>query len=216
VLRDSSPSMLGIDSASCDVLTEMQVGMRIPDLLLVFRDPAELLAPVKLSYFECALLAFTLRTGTSTVTDLAAATYASREDVETRVGRLAHLGFLKRRGDEFTAAKRIGRRVRIIAVEAKLTRWKEALVQAEECRRFANEAYIAMPQGIVRNNLAVVQACASSGVGIIAVDEHGPSVLLDAERSQPQSAEWIRVMSSAVGLPQMRPTTSSNAARQAR
>ncbi len=216
VLRDTSASAFGAAAAECDIVAEMQVGMRVPDLLLVFNRSSRDLAPVKLSYFECALLASALTRGTASISELAQTTYAPREQVKPRVARLAQLGFVKLRGEQLTATKGIGRHIRIVAIEAKLSRWKDALLQAQKYRSFANEAYIAMPTTVVRKNLTAVEACADSGVGIIAVDQTGADVFLNAERAQPQSAEWVRILSSAVGLPQTRPATSSNAARQAR
>jgi hypothetical protein len=206
VLRDSSPAALNLTNGPCRVLSEMQVGMRIPDLLLVFGASGAHRAPLKLTYFDCAIVAAVLDAGPTSVSELAHRTYASDGEIAHRVERLIRLRLLERRGDASLQAQdgTVPQDVRVVAVEAKLTRWKEALTQAQGCLAFANEAYIAMPGSVVRSNVPAMEACALAGVGVIAVDEGGSSVLLDAEHRQRVTAEWVRVVSSAVGLSHVR------------
>jgi hypothetical protein len=200
------------------VLTEIQVGTCIPDLLIVCSGTEYPRASPKLSYFDCTLVAATMRAGATTVEGLADTTFSPTTEIARRVERLVRLGLLAQISeDQIRLSHRaLPNRVRIVAVEAKLTRWKDALTQTQTYLSFANEAYIAMPAASVRHNVNALSACADAGVGVIAVDECEASVVLRAENRQPISAEWVRVVSSAVGLPYTPARLSANASRHAR
>ena len=122
---------------------------------------------------------------------------------------------MSRRADAVrVTAKTIPIAAHVVAVEAKLTRWKEAVAQARDYLRFANEAYIAMPASIIGRNTKALAACADAGVGVIAVDQVDARVVMRAAKSQPCSAEWVRILTHAVGLRQL--TAASKASRHAR
>lgn len=218
VLRESTPGVLKNAPRLCRMLTETQVGPRIPDLLLFYSKPDRQRSAVQLTYFDCAILAAILDGQPIDVVKLAERTYASIGDIERRVVRLVRLGFVTARPDGTFALRRgvIPTDVRVVAVEAKLYRWREALSQAEAYFSFANESYIAMPSHAVRRNINALDACAVAGVGIIAVDDSGASLLLNGERREPCSAEWVRLVSNAVGINQTAAVTRANASRQAR
>ena len=61
--------------------------------------------------------------------------------------------------------------VRLIAVEIKLKRWRQALEQAIEYRKFANEAYVVMDGAQLVMSDKVTDAFALSGVGLLL--QHG-------------------------------------------
>lgn len=203
------------NSRTSQILSEQQVGMCIPDLLIVRAKPGEDRTPLRLSYFDCTLIAAALNAGSVTVADLAASTYSAPEQIGRRIVRLQKLGLISQRNDQLrVSANRLPTGVHVVAVEAKLTRWRDALGQARDYLRFANEAYIAMPSGIIGRNTTALTQCADSGVGVIAVDEVDARVVLRAETHRRRSAEWIRIASTSVGLRQ--PATATKASRQAR
>jgi hypothetical protein len=217
-LRDRSSAVLrsaNVAGAAHQILSEQQVGMCIPDLLVVRSKPAEDRTPLRLSYFDCALIATALKSGTVTVADLAASTYSAPEQIGKRVVRLVKLGLMSQRSDRLRVpAKTVPSGAHVVAVEAKLTRWRDALAQAQDYLRFANEAYIAMPASVIGRNATALAACADAGVGVIAVDEVDARVVLRAQSHRPYSAEWVRIVTSSVGLRQL--NTAAKASRQAR
>jgi hypothetical protein len=197
------------------ILTEQQIGACIPDLLIVRSKPDKDRIPLRLSYFDCALIAAALKAGSVTVADLAAATYSAQEQIDKRVVRLVRLGVMSEAaGGLRVRAQSLAMNAHVVAVEAKLTRWRDAVAQAREYLRFANEAYIAMPARVILSNAIALAACADDGIGVIAVDEIEAWVVLNAEEHRPCSAEWIRILSNSVGL--RYPSTAANASRQAR
>ena len=183
------------------ILSERQVGMRVPDLLIVRSKPSGDYTPLRLSYFECVLIAATLKLGGATVADLAASTYSLPEQIGERIVRLVKLGLMFERSDSVSVPlKALPAGARVVAVEAKLTRWREALQQARDCLRFANEAYIAMPATVIGRNAIALSTCAEHGVGVIAVDPVDARVILPAEGHLPCSAEWVQILSNSVGF----------------
>jgi hypothetical protein len=218
VLEQNSAAALRIDSGGFRVLTEVQIGACIPDLLIVDGGNDDRRSSAPLSYFDCTLVAATIQAGVTTIDALADTTFSPTAEIARRVGRLVRLGLFAQCRDEGLRVTRraLPNRLRIIAVEAKLTRWKDALAQTKSYLSFANEAYIAMPAQAVRRNINALTACADAGIGVIGVDECDASVILPAEYRQPRSPEWVRVVSSAVSLPYASGKFSANASRQAR
>lgn len=217
-LRDRSTAVLeptGARHATYHILSEQQVGMCIPDLLVVRAKPGEDRTPLRLGYFDCALIAAALKAGSVTVADLAASTYSAPEQIGKRVLRLVKLGLMSERsGGIRVPANTLPTGVHVVAVEAKLTRWREAISQARDYLTFANEAYIAMPANVIARNARALAACAEVGVGVIAVDEVDARIVLHAQMHRPCSGEWVRIVSGSIGLRQ--PNTPAKASRQAR
>jgi len=56
--------------------------------------------------------------------------------------------------------------VRLIAIEMKLKRWREALAQAIEYRKFADEAYVVLDENQVRINNELRDAFLANGIGL--------------------------------------------------
>jgi hypothetical protein len=79
--------------------------------------------------------------------------------------------------------------VEIYAIEAKLYRWRDAIKQASTYRKFADRAYVALPESTISS--LVLGESEANGVGVIAVGPGGA----------------IRVLTSAIS------TTSVSAAR---
>jgi hypothetical protein len=213
-LRERPPSQLLRRTADFQLLAGVQVGMRIPDLLLFSGAPTEGWVPAKLSYFDCTIVSAAMDAGPLTVADLAERTYSAPHEISVRVNKLVRFGLLaSRSGERFDARRSALPKIKIIAIEAKLSRWKEALAQAVHYLSFANESYVAMPATTIRRNIPALDACAREGVGVLAVDSLSTDVVLAAQPARPQSAEWVRVLSTCVGLAQSKTLSASRQAR---
>jgi hypothetical protein len=57
--------------------------------------------------------------------------------------------------------------IRLIAIEMKLKRWREALSQAIEYRKFADEAYVVLDGQQARINIEVRDAFVANGIGLL-------------------------------------------------
>jgi hypothetical protein len=88
-----------------------------------------------------------------------------------------------------------------MAVEAKLTRWREAIEQARDYLRFSTAAYVALPDSVVQSNAAIAHACKEAYVGLLAVSLSGVRVVFHPQRrNEPSKREFLRVLSRTVGI----------------
>jgi hypothetical protein len=80
--------------------------------------------------------------------------------------------------------------VEIIAIEAKLTRWKKALNQAVSYLRFADESYVVLPQSHARKAIEAREDFRAAGVGLWVVTESDIIEEVGATRSR--NHDWQR------------------------
>lgn len=89
-------------------------------------------------------------------------------------------------------------RAHILAIEAKLARWSEALAQAISYRQFADRVIVAMDAGLFdRTDTGVVSRFRRAGVGLCVVDRDGPTPVHEGRRAERTSAQREYVCSSA-------------------
>lgn len=186
------------------ILDHPPVGARIPDLVVLYtRRRSCPVAPATLTYFEADVLARLLPAAATTAT-LGALVHTAPVTVLGALRRLHRVGLVVEVGVETFAINRgaFPQDVEIVAVEAKLARWREALTQARGYLRFANRSFIAMPGAVVRTNLQLLTECARDGIGVLAVEPTSTSVVLDAERQQPRSGDRLRLIANTFGIRQ--------------
>lgn len=128
--------------------------------------------------------------------------YSTVERITPRLRALEHSGVLRRSRDGVLVLRRgaLPRAVHVIAVEAKLRRWREAVSQAEAYLSFANQSYVALPELVVRDNLALRELALARRIGILAVNADGVSISKAAPRHQTRSADWIWLLSRTIQL----------------
>jgi hypothetical protein len=185
-----------------ELLREVPVGAhatRFPDVVLIFSFEQPDTAQVRLTYEDAILLAALLKQS-ATSAELREQFFADVASLEQRLGGLSGKNLVRRSADGRWEANRsvLPSGIRIVAIEAKLARWRQALEQAGQYSVFANESYIAMP-GHLACGRQLLTTCASRGVGVIAVDQHGVRVVLEAESHAPQTPEWLRFVTRTVG-----------------
>jgi hypothetical protein len=73
----------------------------------------------------------------------------------------------------------------VLAIEAKLTRWREALHQAYRNRCFAHRSYVALPPEVAARAGRYASEFALRRVGIYAVSPHGLTLILECEHEAP-------------------------------
>jgi hypothetical protein len=201
-LHDGSPRALNLSDRWLQICPEVTVKQRIADLVLIHASTAPNSKPARVSYFEAAIVAFLLDRGSANVQTIADELYSSASSVELRVSRLARLGLIEIDGRELRATGRhVSGDIRVVAIEAKLSRWREAVEQASSYRIFANESYIAMPTDIYVRSGEIWTACRHAEVGALAVRGDGTvDLVFEAPHVTPHSAEWVRLLSSFVGV----------------
>lgn len=204
-LADALPEAAG---DSCRILAHPPVGVRIPDLVVLYdRHRARPSRPITLTYFEADVLAYLLETAESwTPSALSAAAYAPPDAVSRALFRLKrHRLVIEAVPTKFTVRRAaFPQHLEIVAVEAKLTRWRDALEQARGYLRFANRSYVAVPGALARGNHRLLADCADDGIGVVAVDSASTSVVLEAARHDHQrSGERVRLIATGYGVPQI-------------
>lgn len=93
----------------------------------------------------------------------------SRRAADSAFSTLERVGALSKRESgevELCAGFDVFGAVRLIAIEMKLKKWREALAQAIEYQNFANEAYVVLDGNQVQVEPEVKNAFASNGIGL--------------------------------------------------
>lgn len=202
-LRDGSARALNLSSGWLQVWPEVTVRQCIADLVLVHAATQPDLRPTRVSYFEAAIIAFLLDRGPCDISTMSDVLLASTASIEVRAQRLARLGLVQIDGDGIRAVDLLPSGVRIVAIEAKLTRWRVAVAQAASYRTFANQSYIAMPAELFGRQPAIELECRRANVGALAVRADGQiDLFVEAPDFVPHSPERVRVLSSLVGVAQ--------------
>jgi hypothetical protein len=151
------------------LLREQPIGSVIPDLLFGIWS-GELPRYARLNTVSRHILAWlsTQKIANSEEqlrNDLLLSQYAA----ESAVSALKHVGAISKRDSgevELRPEFDVSGSVRLIAIEMKLKRWREALMQAIEYRKFADEAYVVLDGNQVRMTIEVRDAFVANGIGL--------------------------------------------------
>lgn len=197
VLAACVPATLGW-SRPATMLSEVQVGTVIPDLVIV--DPVvDDWSLVSLTGFESWVLADLLRARARQITTLSRRLYARPEKTMRVVKRLERLGLIGRDSSSaLSLCESFPRDAEVVAVEAKLYRWREAVDQATAYLRFANRSYVALPKEVVDGNDLLQAACRTRNVGVIAVSGASVEIVREAPLHQPRSPGWVWLVARAI------------------
>jgi hypothetical protein len=162
---------------------EVTVGRTIADLvgLLILNESAPVL-PAWLSITESVVLSALRRFGATRIDLLEKRCGAPRTGLRRgALRRLADHGLiLFGHGGRITSSGAFSDVFRLIAVEAKLTRWRVALSQAIAYRRYADEAYVLIPAERSRAVLKNAGEFEKQGIGLWILREGIIDVVVDA------------------------------------
>jgi len=90
--------------------------------------------------------------------------------------------------------------IELVAIEAKITRWREALAQAHRYRAFADRTYVALPSEIIDRTEAIGECAHRMGIGLIAVTSTSASVILESPSVVPRTADRMWIVGRTVGF----------------
>lgn len=183
-------------------LVQRPVGTVIPDLIFIraYRTPERLLPPGGLTALESAIVAALLGGRPLRDTTIAKRLFSQVERIAPLLRALERHGVVEQPTDGVYVLRRRAalHRTRVVAVEAKLRRWSDAVRQAAAYLAFANEAYVALPRHVAEGNGALMQAVLSARVGLLLVDPHRVQIAHAAPRHQPRTAEWVWLLARTV------------------
>ena len=200
VLEERLPGVFGTPGLLTSAFSEVSVGSVIPDFVVVQRGGRETGRRQHLSNFDTAILAELLN-GRRQVSTVAKRLWSEEGAIRTRLERLQQVGLVceKRRGS-FTPVTVPFSGTHIIAVEAKLSRWTEALRQAVSYRNFADESYVALPSRLVASHTRLQNGIRESGIGILAVSERTVRPVLKAVSRKTITSDYLWVIAQTQGV----------------
>ena len=86
----------------------------------------------------------------------------------------------------------------VIAVEAKLTRWKDALIQALSHKRYADTAVVAMDAAAIPQKESSIRTFAEHGIGLCAISPDSARWVVPPKRSEGEGHEREYLLTSAL------------------
>lgn len=181
-------------SAELISFQQVQVGSVIPDLVFVrhlsSRDPGA--KPIRLTLFESWIVGELLRAGRLRESTLTRRLFTRVDDIRPVLKRLTRTGLLKEtRVGTYAVQTGFSCRFEVLSIEAKLSRWRNAIEQAKTYLRFSDKSFVALPASIIGKNPAIARTCKEAGVGLIAVSQNGVDLHLSGERNAPDRREWM-------------------------
>ena len=187
----SLASVLALRQPTC-VLREVRIGRVIADIL--FASPSRMSpAPIEhLTAHECAILSALRRLGHTRIDLLERRAGLPHGGLRAgALDRLLELKLLRRgRGGQVKASPQWAMRAQLVAIEAKLRRWRDALSQAVEYKRFADKSYVLLPELHAEVAMRHLDAFEDSEVGLVVYGDYGVRVVL--ETSVQRDHDWRR------------------------
>lgn len=198
------PTILVPSLRTCSVACEVAHGSRVIDVLLSQAlDPADVIADWgryeralrSLSSQQTYVLSMIWSRGAVGAADLGRDAFVEQNALETKyLTPLEAKGLIRRsiQGTLRPTEWAHWRPSRLVAIEAKLSDWRGALVQALDNTRRTDYSYVAFPTNFVSTRPHVVDSARAAGIGVLAVPIHGaPRVLVKARRvSRTDSPEF--------------------------
>lgn len=186
-----SARLAAFASAETRVIPQLQVGPNIPDFVIT-RVPRTPQAP-RVNTMESAVLAVLLHGPPRRKDRIASQLFSQPARVSSALERLCRLGLaIEISPSRFTVSKSAFEGASVIAIEAKLRRWREAVEQAVSYLRFSNLAFVALPVAVIQARGPELRAeCSRRRIGVLGVDSERIRVELPAVGHEPRSADWV-------------------------
>jgi DNA-binding Lrp family transcriptional regulator len=147
-VMDAIPEKFPAENRATRVLREAAIGNVIPDLLIGQWEADDHRSVPQLTNIARHVLALLQRSGPSTIESIQSKLYLSESALARAISVLRRAGALSQveSRSELHVPPDFAKRtnVRLIAIEMKMKRWREALEQAIRYLSFADEAYVVL------------------------------------------------------------------------
>lgn len=185
------PVLLGGRAQPRGIEREVVVGDSIADVVVLLGGVEPRVPVTKpLSIGESVILSVLRRDGATTADELMRRCGLNGK-TKRLLSRLDRLGLVKcSTTGRVTADRSWLNTTKIVAVEAKLLRWRDALAQATSYRRYADESYVALPEAYAQPALEGAEFFLAAGVGLLVVSEHGARRVIPAGKAR--THDWRR------------------------
>lgn len=201
------PPWLGSQRRRVKVTREVAVGGSIADVVVLVGAPAKPVIHDPLSTEESVVLAWLRRRGPTRIDILEQRCGFGPQRLRNgALSRLKESGVVALgQGGRVATGRPLGGRSRLLAIEAKLAKWRPALQQACAYLKYADKAYVALPYTATVRGRVPLEAFKESGVGLISVSERGLREIVAAKKSSDH--DWRReyVVSRVIGMPEICP-----------
>jgi hypothetical protein len=187
------PSQFTPEGTICFVEREVGVGSSIADLVLLIAPHAFSFPPASLiSVAESVILAALRQWGPTRIDLLEMRCGFERRGLrQGALKRLTASGMLLlQRGGRVTLAPEYNQAAKIVAIEAKLTKWRDALDQAILYRRYADESFVLLPRHTAAPAIKAIKEFRKAGVGLLVATDTEVTTILEA--AQTTTHDWRR------------------------
>jgi hypothetical protein len=194
-LRSALASVIPEDSCSWyAVAYEVVVGSVVPDIVIGVADSIPHWPRRSVSVVEAHVIAQLVQKGAMRVNELVETLYLSDTGAQRAISAITSAGFAGSTDGGYVIPKCYFSNARVIAVEFKLRKWREALAQASAYRDFANESYVVLDSSQVTDEQRVCAAFTGAGVGLIFARGATLDVAVRSHARESVSAGWIQVL----------------------
>ena len=164
---------------------ELTVGKSIADIVLYKFSQASNWPAAPLSAVESVVLSIVRLRNSVRLETIARHAYMSVDDVESVVkGRLSNWDLLRfnKRGTVLAMRDWV-EQSELIAIEAKLTKWREALDQAIDYKNYSDRSFVLLPHFCVNAAIAHKNEFTKVGVGLLSYSPNSVELIIDAKSS---------------------------------
>jgi hypothetical protein len=185
------PSVLSLRTRTrTTLLQEPTIAEVIPDVLVAHWLARTPTFPTHLTFLDCSVLALLEARGPLRTEEIRGAFHLDAPTTNRTVDRLRRVHLIAEVRDRIQLATDTDSSgFELIAIEAKLRRWRQALEQAVTYRRFADRSYVALDANQVTFTCDMAAAFTESGVGLILQWGFVARIVVDAPALRPTSAE---------------------------
>jgi hypothetical protein len=182
------------------VYPEVHVGMVVPDLLAL-RASRVTANVARLSNIDSWVIAELLPGQPRRPETIARRLCTNADKLMVRLAELQRKGVVNttESGSFVMARHAFTYGAELIAVEAKLNKWRDAVDQASQYLQFSNRSYVALPSDVVRKNRnALLGECAKMCIGLIAVDRNEIRFVVRAPFHKQCNGWWVWAVAKMV------------------
>jgi hypothetical protein len=182
-LERALPGPLNLpDEGQWRLLREPAIGSVVPDLLIgIPRTSEQKRTRKRCTLVQTHIVAALESEGALSTRQLIKRLYLREENAHAALAQLLRFGTIIKAGPNRWAVAEAAsiRQFEVVAIEAKLRRWREALDQAITYREFSDRAYVVLDGNQVRSAIRIIPVFREAGVGLFL--QYGPILALEAD-----------------------------------
>jgi hypothetical protein len=187
----------------CLAKTEVPVGTRIPDIVLVCTSekPRIDLWPYYWTYRHAAVISHLRRRYKLKIESISKRLFEEPTRLEPVMKQLTKSGaVIKTKNNCYSLSEEFSSfSADVIAVETKLKRWKEAYFQAKSYFKFANRSLVAMSPDGIPTTKESKKIFTKAGIGLVTVNGNAPKSLLTGRWQNNNNLEKEYIVGIAFG-----------------